>query len=105
MPAGDPDHREMWDQINATSRELAEHTGACAERHREIIRRQDESIRDRHGMNLKLDAMKSELHTLGMNTSNAISAMQTKMLMLMLTVAGGVLIVVGTAILQFVLKK
>lgn len=90
----DQEHREMWDRINATSRELAEHTGACAERHREIIRRQDESIKDRHGMNLKLDALRTELH-----------AVQTKMLGLMLTVAGGALVVIGSTILQLLIER
>lgn len=86
-PAGDPDHREMWTEIHDTKQELAKHLGACEIRHAEIIRRQDESIRDRHAMNLKLDAIK------------------TKMLSLMLTVAGAAVVMLGSTLLQYLMRK
>lgn len=86
-PAADTDHREMWAEINETKQDLAKHLGACEIRHAEIIRRQEESIRDRHAMNLKLDSIK------------------TKMLSLMLTVAGAAVVMLGNTLLQYLMRK
>jgi hypothetical protein len=87
MPPAADDHTELWDSVNKTDRLLAEHLGECRIRHAEIIRRQDESIRDRHGMNLKLDAIK------------------TQMLTMMLTVAGTAIVVIASAALPLLLKR
>jgi hypothetical protein len=88
------DHRDIWSQINETKQEFAKHSGACEERHREIIRRQDESMRDRHGINLKLDDMKTAVH-----------ALETRALLMLLSAVGSVIGVGASIVLQFVLKQ
>ncbi len=87
MPPADDSHREIWSELNETKQDLAKHMGGCEVRHAEILRRQDESIRDRHEMNLKLDAIK------------------TKMLTMMLTVAGTALVVIANTALPLLLKR
>lgn len=86
-PTDDLAHREIWSEINETKQELAKHLGGCEVRHAEIIRRQDESIRDRHGMNLKLDDLKAQVSRM------------------FLTIAGATLLMLVSAILQFMLRK
>lgn len=86
-PTGDQEHREMWSEIRDTKQELAKHLGACEIRHAAVIRRQDETIRDRHLMNVQLDNIK------------------TKMLSLMLTVAGAAIVMLGSTLLQYLMKK
>lgn len=94
MPPADSEHRELWSEVNETKQSLAKHLGECSVRHAEIIRRQDDSIRDRHGMNLKLDDVRAK-----------ISAVETRMLLLVLAVSGSVIGLIVNVGVQLLVRK
>lgn len=92
-PAADADHRELWDEVNALKGDLREHVGGYKSFREDVVRRQEEGMRDRHGLNLKIDSLTESVHKL-----------EAKMMGLMLSGVGSALVVVIGIIIQVVKK-
>lgn len=82
------DHLKLWDAIRAMEVRLASHEAGCTVLNTEVTRRQEESIRDRHALNLKTDGLRADFNAYQLNNLKT----QNRLLIAMIGSIGSVVV-------------